>query len=115
MKLTVSLEGSPFSADGLPASYRETVELQVAQLGPSEMKKAQVDAEMIASLFREHPSEVTAIANHLVAGQTAAAREIASTIGLTEEGFQEKGGGLWWYLIAIVGGLILGYAAVHKP
>ena len=79
------------------------------------MKKAQVDAEMIASLFREHPKEITAIANHLASGQRAAATEIASKIGLTEEGFQEKGGGLWWYVIAFVGGFIIGYAATHKP
>ena len=114
-KLTVSLERHPFDADGLPASYRDSVELQVGRFGPREMKKAQVDAEMIASLFRKHPKEITAMANHMMAGRTVAAREIASTIGLTEEAFQENGGGLWWWIILIVGGIIFGYVATHKP
>ena len=114
-KLTISLERHPFDADGLPASYREFVELQVGRLGPREMKKAQVDAEMIAKLFRKHPKEITAMANHMMAGRTVAAREIASTIGLTEEAFQENGGGIWWYIIMFVGGIIFGYVATHKP
>ena len=114
-KLTISLERHPFDADGLPARYRELVELQVGRLGPREMKKAQVDAEMIASIFRKHPKEITAIANHMMAGRTVAAREIASTIGLTEEAFQENGGGIWWYIIMFVGGVIYGYVATHKP
>src|SRR5437773_5984642 len=108
-KLTVSLEHLPFDADGLPASYRESVELQVGLLGPREIKKAQVDAEVIASLFRNHPEEITAMANHMMAGRTVAAREIASTIGLTEDAFQEKGGGLWWFLIIMTGSAILTY------
>ncbi len=110
-KLTVSLERHPFDVDGLPASYRHSVELLVGRVGPREMKKAQVDAEMIASLFRKHPKELTAIANHVAAGETAAAMEIASTIGLTEERFQEHGGGLWWWIILIVGVAILTWAA----
>ena len=114
-KLTISLERHPFDADGLPARYRELVELQVGRLGPREMKKAQVDAEMIASIFRKHPKEITAMANHMMAGRTVAAREIASTIGLTEEAFQENGGGIWWYIIMFVGGVIYGYVATHKP
>ena len=44
----------------------------------------------LASLFRNDPEEITAMANHMMAGQAVAAREIASTIGLTEEAFQEK-------------------------
>ena len=114
-KLTVSLEAHRFDADGLPASYRESIELQVGQIGAREMKKAQVDADMIASLFRKHPKEITAMMNHTMAGRSVAAREIASTIGLTEEGFQKEGGGIWWYLIIFVGAAIYGVAATHKP
>jgi hypothetical protein len=114
-KLSVSLEHYPFDADGMPATYRGSVELQVPRFGPQEMKKAQRDAEMIATLFRQHPKEIIAMTNHMLAGQSAAAREIASTIGLTEETFQKNGGGLWWLLIAFTGGAILGYAALHKP
>jgi hypothetical protein len=47
-----------------------------------------------------------------MAGQTVAATEIASTIGLIEETFQEKGGGLWWVLIIVTGSAILTYAAL---
>jgi hypothetical protein len=113
-KLTLSLEGFPFDADTLPARYREMVELQVGRLGPREMKKAQVDAEMIASFFRKHPKEITAMTNHMMAGQAAAAREIAMRIGLTEEAFQENGGGLWWLIIILLGGIIFGIVASSK-
>ena len=114
-RLAVSLESHPFDADGLPATYRDSVELQVTRFGTQEMKKAQRDADMIASLFRQHPKEIIALTNHMMAGRRTAAREIASAIGLTEETFQENGGGLWWVLIAFTGGAILGYAALHKP
>jgi hypothetical protein len=114
-KLTLSLERHPFDVDGLPASHRDSVELKLGRFGPREMKKAQVDAEMIASLFRKHPKEITAMVNHMMAGRTVAAREIASTIGLTEEAFQENGGGLFWVAIIVVGAAILTYAALHKP
>jgi hypothetical protein len=114
-KLTIGLERHPFDADGMSARYREFVELQVGRLGPREMKKARADAEMMASLFRKHPKEITAMANHMMAGRILAAREIASTIGLKEEAFQENGGGIWWYLIYFVGVVILVYAATHKP
>ena len=114
-KVTIGFEGNRFDADGMPASYRESIELQVDRIGAREMRKAQVDAEIIASLFRKHPKEITAMVNHMMAGRRQTAREIASTIGLTEETFQEKGGGLWWFLICFVGGAIYVYAATHKP
>ena len=42
--------------------------------------------------------------------------KLASQIGLTEEAFHEKGGGLlFWAAIVFVGVFILTYAAVTKP
>ena len=57
---------------------------------------------------------MTAIVNDFLAGRTDRARHAAVRLGLTEEAFQQQGGGLlWWCVIALVGGMILGCAAFN--
>ena len=113
VKLTGHITRIPVEIDGLTLDYQESFALGVGQFGPEEMKKALADAEIIASLLREHPEEMASISNAVLAGRTEDARKLAVKIGLTEEAFQENGGGmLFWIGIAFCAGVILTSAAL---
>jgi hypothetical protein len=61
-------------------------------------------------LLPERPEEVVAMVNDLVAGRTDKARNVARSIGFTEEDFQRQGGGLIFWAGIIVCGIMI-YAA----
>jgi hypothetical protein len=115
VKLTGHVTRTPVEIDGLPLDYQEAFSIGVGQFGPEEMQKALVDAETIASLLRKYPKEMASISNNVLSGHTDDARKLAVKIGLTEETFQQNGGGLlFWIAIAFVGGFILTAAAFSK-
>jgi len=114
-KLTAGITCSPVEVDGLPVSYQQSFAIEMGRIGPKEVKKALADSEIITSLLREHPKEMAAIVNDILAGRTETARESALRIGLTEEAFQEKSGGmLFWIGIAFCAGAIFTAAALSK-
>ena len=111
-KLAATITCSPIETDSLPHSYQPSFAIEMSQFGPAEIRKALADSEMITTLMREHPEEMTAMVNHVLAGEMQAAKKLAEQIGLTEEAFQKQGGGiLFWIAIAFVGGAILTCAA----
>lgn len=111
-KLTASITCYPVEMEGLPLSYQPSFAFEVGRFGPAEVRKALADSEMITSLLREHPKEMAAIVNHVLAGEMQAAKELALKIGMTEEAFKENGGGpLFWAAIAFCGGAIWACAA----
>jgi hypothetical protein len=111
-KVAISIAPSPMIVDGLPISYHPSFSVEVGQFGPVELKKALADAEMITSLLRKHPKEMSQVVNHVMAGKMEDARKMALKIGLTEEAFQQNGGGmLFWFMIMVAGGVIFGCAA----
>lgn len=114
-KLACSIACPPLKVDGLPLSYNPSFTLEAGRFGPAEHRKALADSEMITSLLRKYPREMSEIVNLVLSGQMDAAVKMAPKIGLTEQAFQRNGGGmLYWLMIAFVGGVILGYAATHK-
>ncbi len=115
-KLAASIICPPVEIDGLPTNYQQSFAIEIDQLGPEELKKALADSEMITSLLREHPNEMRAIVNDVLMGRTEAARQSALRIGLTEEAFQERGGGvLFWCGIVVAGIMIYAAAATQRP
>ena len=115
-KLAASIICPPVEIDGLPTNYQQSFAIEIGQLGPEELKKALADSEMVTSLLREHPNEMMAIVNDVLMGRTEAARQSAVRIGLTEEAFRERGGGLlFWCGIIICGIMIYGAAATQRP
>ena len=113
-KLAFSIRCPSLTVDGLPLGFQPSFALEVGRFGPTEIKKALADSEIITSLLREHPEEMAEIVNHVLAGQMDSAKKVALRIGLTEEAFQRNGGGmLFWLAIAFTGGFIIGYAATH--
>jgi hypothetical protein len=89
---------------------------EIGKFGPGEIELVLHDSEMISSLLRDHPTELTEIINNALTGRTEAAVTLASQIGLTEEAFHQRGGGpLFWIAIAICAGAIFAGAATNKP
>jgi len=106
-KVAISIAPSPMIVDGLPITYHPSYSVEIGQFGPAEVKKALADSEMITALLRKHPKEMSQIVNYVLAGKMEEAKNIALKIGLTEEAFQENGGGmLFWFGIMVVGGVI---------
>jgi hypothetical protein len=101
--------------DGLAVSCQQAFAIEMGRFGPKEMKKALADSEMITSLLRKCPREMSEIVNLVLSGRMDAAVEIAPKIGLTEQAFRRNGGGmLFWIMIALAGGAIFAAAATHK-
>ncbi len=101
--------------DGFPINYGSSFALELGQFGPAELKKALTDSEMLTSLLRNHPDEMSGILNDVLAGRTEMARQRASTIGLSEEAFQQQGGGFWMAIgIAVCAGIIFAAAATTR-
>ncbi|MEQ1544622.1 hypothetical protein [Methyloglobulus sp.] len=106
-KLTASITRNPLKLDGLSVSLDQSFTVEFSPFGPMEVKKALTDSEMITSLLREYPTEMASIINDTFAGRMEAAKATALKIGLTEEAFQEAGGGmLFWIGIAFCAGVI---------
>jgi hypothetical protein len=113
-KLACSIACPSLTVEGLPVSYHPSFTLEVDRFGPRELKKALVDSEMITSLLRQHPEEMSKIVNLVLSGQMDRAFEIARKIGFTEEAFQTNGGGfLLIGLIIIASAAMLIYKATH--
>jgi hypothetical protein len=115
-KLTFGLTRVPVEREAFPVSQQELFTMDLAAAGPigsTEMAKALADGEIIVSLIREHPDEMAAIFNHVVAGRTEEANKLAERLGLSEGRFLRQGGGMWMY-IALAGAVIFAYAAFSK-
>jgi len=114
--LTFGLSGVPLKQEGFPVQSQQlfTMDLQArAPIGASDIAKALADGEIITSLFRNHPDDMAAVFNHVVAGRMKEADAIAERLGLSEGRFLEQGGGMWMY-IALAGAVIFAYAAFSK-
>jgi hypothetical protein len=112
-KFTFGLTRAAAEREGFPVSHQSlaTIDLGVREpMRSTDMGKVVADAEIVASLLKDHPDEMVEIFNSIVAGRTDETKEIATRLGLNEESFQQQEGGMWFY-IAMVGVVILGCVA----
>ena len=65
------------------------------------------DTRILGAIMKDYPSEFCQIVNAVNAGKFKDAKKIAEQIGLTEENFISKGGGLWALVIGIAIGCAL--------
>jgi hypothetical protein len=111
--LTFGLTHVPKKMEGFPVNQQQTFTMDLAAAGPigsAEMATALKDGEIIVSLLREHPDEMAALFNYIVAGKTEEANKLAERLELSEGRFLQEGGGMWMY-IALAGAVIFYYAA----
>lgn len=67
-KLIASITRTPMELDGLPVSSSQSFTVELGPFGPTEVKKALADSEMITSLLREYPTEMASIVNDTMGG-----------------------------------------------
>jgi len=65
------------------------------------------DSEILAEILKRHPHEFSEIVSAVTAGKFKEAKEMAQKIGLTEENFVSKHGGMWALVIGIAIGCAL--------
>ncbi len=80
-------------------------------IGKADLKKIQSDHDQIGLLLSKYPDEMAEILDDVLAGRVQSAKRKAKSIGFEEDAFQEKSGGLIWWLILLVVIAILLYPA----
>lgn len=68
---------------------------------PEGVRRAQVDAEIIATKLRDNPDEMRALLQAVGTGQGEEAHRLVGELGLTESDFQKQGGGILWGVVII--------------
>ncbi|UCE66899.1 MAG: hypothetical protein JSU85_02485 [Candidatus Zixiibacteriota bacterium] len=79
-----------------------------------ELDKIRIDYKQLGNLLSENPEEMRNIFDDVLAGRHDSAKKKAKAIGLTEEKFQIKGGGVYWLIVAAVVIAILLYPSEAK-
>lgn len=114
--ITTTISPPPVMLDNVPVSSRQTFTIEVESFGMEHIKKALADSEALTHMLRDHPEEMAAIVNDTFAGRTDSAKANAAKIGLSEEAFQNLGGGfIWCLMIGIAAGAIFVAAACTDP
>jgi hypothetical protein len=113
--LRVSISRPAVDVDTLGISSHESYDIAFRPISRADLDKICIDSELFNSLLREKPEEVVAMVNDLVAGRTDKARNVARSIGFTEEDFQRQGGGLIFWAGIIVCGIMIYAAAATRP
>jgi hypothetical protein len=110
MDVTIGISGIRRTIDGLGTSQARTLRIRVPErFTDSDLGVVRRDADEIAALLRDRPSEMTELLRAALAADMAAARRIAASIGLGEAAFEAKGGGLiWWVVVVVAVGIVLG-------
>jgi hypothetical protein len=67
----------------------------------TDVELMQKDLESIARIAAQHPNEVLALHNRILDHDYSGARQIAQSIGLTEEALAVQRGGKWGVVIVI--------------
>ncbi|MFJ6760756.1 MULTISPECIES: hypothetical protein [unclassified Streptomyces] len=112
-KFTFGLTRAATEREGFPVSHQclATIDLGAREpMRSTDMAKVVADAEIVTSLLKDHPDEMVALFNSIVAGRDDEAKEIATRLDLNEESFQRQEGGMWFW-IGMVGVVILGCVA----
>jgi hypothetical protein len=65
------------------------------------IRRAQVDAEIVATRLRENADEVRELLQAYVAGDNSKVQRLIGELGLTEADFQEQGGGIFWVVVVV--------------
>ncbi|MFN0138888.1 MAG: hypothetical protein ACKVQW_02220 [Pyrinomonadaceae bacterium] len=120
--ITTTISRPPVMLDSLPVNTQQTFSIEVENFGLEHIKKALVDSEALTKMLQDHPNEMVAIVNDTFAGRSESAKSNAAKIGLSEEAFQNLGGGwVWCLMIGICAGAIFVLAATddsqhhHNP
>lgn len=65
-----------------------------------DIQRIQRDYELLADMFRDHPTEMASMLEAHARKDITTSRRIASSLGYSEEYFEAEGGGIFWGLVA---------------
>jgi hypothetical protein len=74
------------------------------RMSRQDVRRMQRDFEILAEALREHPTEMANLLEAHFRMDTKTSRRLAYDLGLSEEAFKARGGGILW---AVVGALVL--------
>ena len=82
-----------------------------SNFGDKELAVLRKDFELLLKKIEDSPKDICSLVEAAAIGDAATARPIAKHLGLSEEAFQEQGGG--WIGVAIAIGILLWSTDAH--
>ena len=99
----VGLTGCEGTTGGFSVSTDRVVRLELPrQVTEYDLGVMQKDFELLASLLKDHPAEMVSFFNASLNHHVRTAFETAKRLGLREEQFIAKGGGIIWWIVGAV-------------
>jgi hypothetical protein len=100
--LEIKLGGIRRNASDISGVFSRSAELQVPRDFPSEhLRLAQVDLEIIAEKLQGNVEEVRLLLQAFVEGRNSEVERWIKELGLREEDFQARGGGIFWAVVVV--------------
>jgi hypothetical protein len=100
--LEIRIGGLHRSVSDIDALLSHSGRLEIPSDFPLEgIRRAQVDAEIVATRLRENADEMQELLQAYVAGDNSKVKRLIDELGLTEANFQEKGGGIFWVVVVV--------------
>ncbi len=69
---------------------------------PEDIRRAQRDCEILSEILQDKAEDVRSLLDDLLEGKNADAKKRAKELGLSEDNFVDKDGGLLWLLVIVV-------------
>jgi hypothetical protein len=89
--------------DGMVRFSEYSRQLDVPQRFKREhIQRAQKDCEILGEILRDKPDEAQSLLDDVLAGKIADAKKRAKELGLSEDNFISKGGGIFWIIVIVV-------------
>ncbi len=107
--MVIGLTGLTSESGGFTIQQDRVLKLEIpTDLGDCEVVRR--DFELLAGIAGQHPESLNALHKAAIVNDVPAVTRIANEIGLTEDRFAARGGGIFWAMIALAGAG-LAYAA----
>jgi hypothetical protein len=103
-RMRISIEHEMGNLDGFPVIRRDdrSIDLSGMTIDKRQLDKILTDHRLFGEILQRHPKEIATIVSEVLAGRHESARSKAQAIGLTEEIFRQKSGGLIGWIVVVV-------------
>lgn len=103
IQATVKLSGFAESKGGF-AVFRDLArQMEIPkEFHPGDIKRAQRDCEILGETLKNNPKEAAELFQCIVDNKLDDARRLSIKLGIHEQEFLEKGGGLMWLVVIVV-------------
>ena len=103
IQATVKLSGFAENKGGFTGFTDIARRLEIpTKFSPGDIKRAQRDCEILAEKLKNNPEEAAKLFQCIVDNKLDDARQLSRKLGIDEQEFLEKGGGLWMLIILAV-------------